>query len=355
MNWLSHKYFWLYSHLKYSFYPKPSYLLRVVKNLLLAKLYLLLGIKKFVLRGVDLAVTFSCNFNCGHCYAKRLSNPSRREMTVTDFERVCDESMKLGATTFSLQGGEVFLHRQPWADVIKAFQPKKNHVIITTNGSLTNEEDIKTLKELGVDTLYFSVDSGIAEEHDKFRKRKGNFSKIMENIQFCRKHGVKVVINVCVGKYNIYSEGLRKLLDYSHRNRVLICTLLARPLGNWEDRFEVMLGDVEMKHLQMLREQYPFAVRDLSNNYGREGCQALKEYVYITAYGDVCPCPFTHIVIGNIFEESLKDIRERGLKVHWWDHYHETCLTGRDETFMKKYYPKIEEKPLISLEEFLRE
>lgn len=353
MNVISSKCFWLYIRLKYGYNSNFRYLLRVLKNRVFARFYSAFGYKKFVLRGVDFAVTFTCNFNCDHCYAKRLSTKNRREMQIEDFKRVREEAMKMGVTTFSLQGGEVFLHKQSWEEVIKACQPKKNNVVITTNGSLVNEDKIKKMKELGVSTIYFSIDSGIAEEHDKFRKSKGNFSKIMKNIELCKKYGLKVIINTCVGKYNIFSAGLKMLLDFSHKNRILICTLLARPLGNWNGNFEALMSDKEMNYLHELHKRYPFAIQDQSNNYGGRGCQALKEYVYITAYGDVCPCPFTHIVLGNIFVESLKDIRERGLKAKWWDHYHSVCLTARDEEFMNLYYPLIQDKSPITLEEFM--
>lgn len=347
-------YFWWYIRLTYGLHlRKPFYIVRVIRNLVKAKFYCWRGQKKFVLRGIDFAVTYNCNFNCEHCYAQKLKDKDRPVMTIEDYARVCRQAMELGCLCFSLQGGEVFLRRD-WEEVIRAFKPRYNHMLLTTNGALITEGLVRKLKNLGLDTLYFSVDSGIAEEHDAFRRHKGSFAAIIEGVEFCRKHKVKVVFNTCVTKQNLYSGGLRTLLDYSHKNRILVETIFARCLGNFDKQHDVMLGEADVGYYYRLRKGYPFVVRDLDNNYGRWGCPTVKEVLYITAYGDVCPCPYSHVSLGNIKEESLKDIRNRGLSSRWYDHYHRECLTALDTSFMQMYYPLIEHHPLLTLDEVNR-
>ena len=353
MNKISRLYLWFAIRLKYGLHwGKPFYVLRVLRNVARAKWYLLTGQKKFVLRGIDFAVTYTCNFNCEHCYAEKLKDKNRPLVSIADYERVCRQAMALGCLCFSLQGGEVFLRRD-WEAVIKAFKPRKNHLLLTTNGSLITEARVKRLKELGLDTLYFSVDSGIAAEHDAFRNHKDSFKKIMQAVALCKKHKIKIVFNTCVTKQNLYSDGLKRLLDFSHENRILVETIFARCLGNFDGRHEVMLDDADVRYYYDLRKNYPFVVRDLDNNYGKWGCPTVKEVLYITAYGDVCPCPYSHVALGNIKDEPLDAIRNRGLATRWYDHYHHECLTAMDGEFMKAYYPKIEEKPLVSIEELL--
>jgi len=351
LNRVAYIYDWFAIRFKYGFHLKnPLYPFRVIKNILRAKRYKYSGANKFVLRGIDFGVTYLCNFKCDHCYAEKLKDKNRAMMTVEDFRRVCEQAMKLGCLCFSLQGGEVFL-RKEWEDIILAFQPKKNHLLLTTNGSLITDEMVKKLKELGLDTLYFSVDSGIAEEHDTFRGHKGSYDKIMQAVESCKKYDVKVVFNTCVTKESLYSEGLKKILDYTHKNRILVETIFARCLGNFDGQHEVMLNAEDVAYYYRLRKNYPFVVRDLDNNYGKWGCPAVKEVMYITAHGDVCPCPYSHISMGNVLNEPLDVIRDRGLKAKWYDHYHEECLTAMDKDFMKLYYPLVEQKPLITLEE----
>jgi len=347
-------YLWLYIHFKYGFHlRKPFYPFRIIGNFLRAKWYVLIKSNKFVLRGIDFAVTYNCNFRCEHCYAERLKKQNRQIMTIENYRSVCEQAMRLGCICFSLQGGEVFMRRD-WQEIIRAFKPHRNHILLTTNGSLITEERVKKLKKLGLDTLYFSVDSGIAEEHDKFRNAPGNFDKIMKAVDYCRRHGIKVVFNTCITKQSLYSEGLIRLLEHCHKGGILIEAIFARCLGNFDRRYEVMLDEKDVDYYYALKKKYPLMVRDLDNNYGGWGCPAVKEVLYITAYGDVCPCPYSHISLGNVGKESLQKIRERGLRVHWYDHFHRKCLTAQDKDFIKAYYPLVENRPLISLDELMK-
>lgn len=355
MNILKRSYFRSYLRFKYGIHwRKPVYLLKLFRNLFKSKLFNLLrhfGFKRFVPRGIDFAVTYACNFNCPHCYAERLK-PRRnvRKMTINDYRRVADEAMELGISVFSFQGGEPALEKN-LVDIIKAFKPKHNHITITTNGSLLTEEMVKKWTEVGVDTVYFSIDSGIAEEHDKFRNQPGNFAKIMEDIEWVKKYEMKVAINTVVSKDNLYTEGLRKILDYSHKNRFMLETIFARPLGNWAGHLDIMLSKDDVNYYYKLGGNYPFVVRDLDNNYGRWGCPAVKEVLYITAYGDVCGCPYNHVSLGNIHDEPFKNIIERGLKVSWYDHYHYECLTALDQDFLRKYLPLVERDGLVDIKD----
>ena len=59
--------------------------------------------------------------------------------------------------------------------------------------------------------------------------------------------------------------------------------------------------------------------------------------VSITKYGDVMPCPYIYISLGNFFEEPLKDIIERGMKIKYFGKYIDTCLMAEDRKFIDKY------------------
>jgi len=62
--------------------------------------------------------------------------------------------------------------------------------------------------------------------------------------------------------------------------------------------------------------------------------------ISITKWGDVMPCPYIHISLGNFFEEPLKDIIERGLKIKYFGKYVDTCLIAEDKDFINKYIIK---------------
>jgi len=64
----------------------------------------------------------------------------------------------------------------------------------------------------------------------------------------------------------------------------------------------------------------------------------------ITAFGDVLPCPWIPVSMGNIFEEDLETIVNRGLENKWFSYGPKrTCLSGnQDSYFNKVILPQIE-------------
>ncbi|MBF0138158.1 MAG: radical SAM protein [Magnetococcales bacterium] len=332
-------------------WSKPFYPFRLARNVLLGKTYNFLKLKKYVLRGIEFAGTYRCNFRCHHCLCIRLDeSDKRREMEPPDYERVVKEAMELGATTFGLEGGEPFVS-QYWAEILEACQSRYNHIVISTNGFLFDEEKAKKCAELGVDTINFSLDSGVAEMHDLFRIRYGSFNKVMEGIALCRKYGIKVIINSVVHKENIYTEHYRDLLDFCEREKLLINTLFAKGVGNFKDK-DVMMNEDDIKAYHELIRPYNWVQRHLNYNYGKQfGCPGTKEMINMTPYGDVLNCANMHIYMGSVMEEPLKVIRERALKNTPFGAYH-SCFLADDRDFMNVYYPLLKRQPHFTIEEF---
>ena len=81
--------------------------------------------------------------------------------------------------------------------------------------------------------------------------------------------------------------------------------------------------------------------------YGMDlGCIAVKRMVSITKYGDVMPCPYIHTSLGNFFEEPMKDIIARGMKIKHFATHTDTCLIAIDRKFIDTYETKLHGKPL---------
>lgn len=334
-------------------FSKPLYPLRILRNFILGKVFAYLRIKKFVLRGIGIQITYSCNFNCNYCLCKKLIEEEREKMTVEDYKRVCKQAMKLGCTTFGIEGGEPFM-RKDWEDIIRAFHPRYNHIIITTNSSFLTEELVKKLRRMGVDTLNLSLDSGLASEHDEFTGCRGNFDKVMKALEWCKKYGIKPIFNTVLWKGNLYSEGFKRLLEISEANKVMINTMFVKATGNFRNSRSFMLDSADIEYYYNLRKKHLFILRHLDYNFGRWGCPGAKEMLNITPYGDVFICANCHISGGNLKQEDLNTIRNRMLKNDYLNKY-EKCLLAQNPEFMNIFYPLMEDRlNSLRLEEFER-
>lgn len=313
------------------------YAFRIRKPLLILRLIsTFLGIiflKRKPLRYVDFAIGYACNLKCEHCFATALRDDHRRTLTPEEYRKITEQAMELGALNFSFQGGEPTLYRN-LTELIKNSYPHKNLISVTTNGTLLDEDKILMLKRAGVDILTISLDSAVPEEHDRFRGAEGAFEKTMNTVKLALKNGLKVTIGAVASHHNIRTQGLIDLIELAHKLRVIIFLALAAPLGEWAGREEIILTEDDRQYLYGLMKKYPLLRTDFEANFVHWGCGAVKEILYITPYGDVLACPFLHFSLGNLFEESLKDIRDRALKNEYFARYHQLCLAAEDREFM---------------------
>ncbi len=295
------------------------------------------------LRYIDIAMDYTCNLKCKHCFNKDMmsnrKNKARPILTVDEYKRIASECMKEGAFIFGFQGGEMFMRRD-WRDVIKAFKPKQNIITVTTNGTLLDFDKVKELKDIGVDALMISLDSGIEEEHDRFRGLPGTYKRAREVIDDALKVGLRVSINTTVYSGNIRSKGMKTLIDLAKSKEVILNIIFASPTGEWSGKYEMMITDEDIDILSQWFRESPFIRRDVDSNFSKWGCSAGNEVLYLTPYGDVLPCPFMHFSLGDVRKVSLRTIREKALSYKIFTSYPPVCLACESQDFIEKYISK---------------
>ena len=320
---------------KYAFRPnKPMLVARLAKTVFKSSFF-----NKIPLRYVDFAIDFECNLKCQHCFATVLRQDGRRRMEPADYARVAEECMELGTVNFSFQGGEPLLFKK-LPDIVKACKPYKNVISVTTNGTLLNEKNIAELKKIGVDILTVSLDSSIAGEHDEFRGVPGVFDKTIAGINLALRRGFNVSLGTVVTHQSLHSKGITGIIEMAKERKLILNLILPVPAGRWIDNNDMVLTGDDLDFIYKLTKNSPYIRTDFQANLGPYGCGAGKEILYLTPYGDVLVCPFLHITFGNIFEDSIKTIRERALQVPQLAVYHDKCLASTDKEFIDKYLSK---------------
>ncbi len=320
----------------YAYNPrKPLLVLRILKGYFD---YLILN--KIPLRYVDIAVGYGCNLHCQHCSASKFLKMGGGRLSMEQFKELAQQCLKLGLITVGFTGGEPTLYHDI-EEIIKAFQPHKLMVSLITNATLLNSEKIKKFKQLGVDILCVSLDSFFETEHDAFRGVSGAYHQALKSINLALNNKLKVIIVTTVTHNNLRSDSITELIKFTERMKLLLIFSLACPAGKWSESNENLLLDQEdIAYMNELFIKYQHLRRDFESNWWKKGCGAGKEKLYVTAYGDIIPCPFIHISFGNIKNTNLKIIRSRMLKVPEFAVYHPKCLSGEDRDFSRKYVLK---------------
>jgi len=286
---------------------------------------------------IQFQYNYLCNFRCEHCSIKRFQGKKDgKQFTLQDVKELARQADEMGLARFVITGGEPLVFAD-LDELVAAIDPQKFYINCDTNGWFLDEEKAKHLKSIGIDRIQLSIDSLDAEEHDKFRRAPGSHARCIRAIDAALNAGLDIFVQTVVTKQRIHSEEFIKFIEYFNKKGVGVFVSYAKPVGSWEGNYDVLVDKNDMKYMEELEKKYKVFTH-LTPAYGLNmGCIAVKGMISITQHGDVLPCPYIHISIGNVFEEPLKDIVERGLKIKHFGEHRDTCLIAEDREFIKKY------------------
>lgn len=309
---------------------KPMFFARLMRNYLL----LLMKPQRPPLRFADIAVTYDCNMRCTHCSSTSLKRPHQSPLTLDDYVLIAQKLLKAGVLVVNFTGGEPFV-RQDLPEIISVFQPHKLLVAIQTNGLLVTEERLSALRELGVDSLGISIDSPDRAVHDTFRNTKGAFDHAVAALGVGAKLGYNVGVSYCLTHSNLHSTEREGIVALAERFGALLNYNLLVPIGFMKGRTDDLLTVEDREYLNHLLRENPRTKTDFETNYYRRGCGAIKEKIYISAYGEVMPCPFIQISFGNILHEDIDTIRRRAFQYSYFSGYPQQCLAAENREFIR--------------------
>lgn len=289
---------------------------------------------------IQMQYNYACNFECTHCSIKRFRGKSnKRSMNVNDVRELARQADELGLARFVITGGEPLVFKD-FDEIVEAIDPQKFYINVDTNGWFLDEERAKHLKEIGVDRVQLSIDNLDEEGHDEFRAYHGSFKHTMKAVEACQKVGLDLFIQTVVTKQRLYSEEFIRFIEYFNGMDIGVFVSFAKPVGAWEGQYDIMIDDADLKYFNTLEKKY-HVFSHLTPGYGLDmGCIAVKGMFSVTQYGDVLPCPYIHVSIGNIFEEPLKDIIAKGFDIKFFGEHIDVCTIAQDKEFICNYIEK---------------
>lgn len=305
-----------------------------------------------VKRGESIAILqfqydYACNFSCQHCDITRLRGKNeKRFFTLKDVQELSRQANEMGLAHIVITGGEPLVFPD-FDEIVKAIDPQKFYITSDTNGWFLDEKKARHLKSIGLDKIQLSLDSLEACEHDAFRRKPGSHERALAAIDASLSAGLNIILATVVTKQRVRSEEFIKFLEFAKQKKVAVFVTYAKPVGAWEGNFSVLVTKSDMDYLRGLEKKYNVFTH-LTPAYGLDlGCIAVKRMVSITKYGDIMPCPYIHVSLGNFFAEPLKDILARGMKIRFFGQHVDTCLIAEDREFISEYEAKrIYGKPL---------
>jgi len=285
-----------------------------------------------------------CNFACAHCceepYMSRdlkkrtgMIDP-RPQMGLDDYRELSRQADEYGIFRFVLTGGEALLDKN-LDKLIDAIDPLKHLVILDTNGWTFDIEKAKWFSSLGGYKAQISLDSMIEAEHDSFRNKKGSYKRVMRSLQASKDAGLELLISTCIIKDRVFTQEFEDLCKFCKVEEIPLYVTLAKPVGSARDQDTWVCTKKDVDHLKLLENKYNIFTH-MTPSYGQPGkCITVKGINTVNHDGEIVPCPYMDLSIGNVTKEPLSKILERGMLNSWLGPYRDECIIGENQDFIQ--------------------
>ena len=291
--------------------------------------------------------THKCNLRCNHCYSKS-GAIKEEELSTKEAIDVVDQLAQVGVTALAFSGGEP-LSRKDFFEVAEHAVKRGLYVSVATNGTLLTKKMAQKLKKANIHYVEISIDGATAKTHDAFRGVNGAFDKAVEGLKNC----VQADLCACIAStatknnleefpaiidlaeeigaerftyFNFIPTGRAKVLldqDLSPKEREKLMRYLLNRMSKGckttilttaPQLARVALqcqgpsgtGEVTMSMAHMQTVKVSKKAVPLADFIG--GCGAGRLYCSLSPQGDVHPCVFLPLNVGNLKTKKFEEI-----------------------------------------------
>jgi len=273
--------------------------------------------------------TARCNLECIHCHAKG-GEALEDELTTDEAKKMLDDLSRISEfRTFVFAGGEPLI-REDLFELIAYAKDLGFNVFTATNGTLITPRVATKLRKHNVG-LVIGLDATDAKMHNQIRGVSRAYERVIKGIENSLAANLYVHLNLVASKINFsyvpkilaYSDEIGAVSDFVYR-------FMSSGRGEYISK-KAELSPTELENLIETIYQSQQRVRSIivpvaipqywayllyrndiaagpmlkiaQQAFG--GCIAGRGMIYIKPQGEVWPCPFLEIPLGNVKNDSL--------------------------------------------------
>jgi radical SAM protein with 4Fe4S-binding SPASM domain len=286
--------------------------------------------------------TQACNLQCKHCY-QEAGKRHADELTFDEQKRIVDLLAERDVPLIAFSGGEPLMS-PTFLPIARYAADKGMHLTVATNGTLCTPEKVKEMVDAGVRYAEISLDSVDPAKHDAWRGAAGYWERSVAGIRnIVRTPGIKSGVAMTVTRWNL--DELEPMLEWCIAEGVeTFYAFNFIPTGRAKGVVDQDLTPTQREHMLTILQKYltdgRISVMSSAPQYGRAclelgdptgqvntghyghgggqtartfaryigGCGAGRCYCAVQPNGDVTPCVFMQIKVGNLRTDPFETV-----------------------------------------------
>lgn len=247
-------------------------------------------------------LTTKCNWKCKHCY---LPDHTSYGLTFGELEPILQNFREMGVHKIIFTGGEIFTRRDT-VDILAYSRKLGFDVSILSNASYITNEIAEKLHKIHISSFALTIFSLNAEIHDGITKVAGSLKKALRGAEHLSQNGVRVWVKSPVLKDNMDDiVDVKKYCDKKGYKYTSSACIFPKTNGDTEPvGYSMDLHDLK-EHISFIDSTNDFEYRSVSDQYM---CRYLLRSFAVTYKGDVTPCNSMFLSVGNLRENTIKEI-----------------------------------------------
>ena len=291
------------------------------------------------LRLVFWELTARCNLKCCHCRAEAQDEVVAGELSTAEVIGVARDIRAAGDPILILTGGEPLV-RKDFFEIAEACVGMFTRVALATNGTIVDEAMARRIVKAGIQRVSVSLDGVTAATHDAFRGVPGSFEATVRGYDAMIRAGASMQVNATVARHNIDEvEALLKFVLDRKADAFHVFALVPVGCGAQisddarlsPDQMESFLRWLFEKSIELrdrihikatCAPQYYRIMRETARAKGlamptghghgmsamTRGCLAGSAVCFISRTGDVQPCGYLPVQVGNVRRTPFGEI-----------------------------------------------
>ncbi len=274
-------------------------------------------------------VTNACNLNCIHCHTHG-GGKLKDELTTKEAKMAIDQMAKIPEFRMLVYTGGEPLVREDIFELLDYSKKAGLINVIASNGILITPQVASKLKKVGVAGVAISLDSADPEVNNHIRNHSGAYTAALKGIRAVKKSGMLFQVNTTVMEYNFDRlEELVSLVNDLDSAILLMYQLVPVGRGGYiknaalsrenNGKLLKMLAEVQQRSKTVIEpvagpQYWAYMLEKHKKNSKHwlklaeklfHGCTAGRGLLYVKANGELWPCPFAEVSLGNAKKDPI--------------------------------------------------